>query len=137
MDWGADNYNDQKIFLGMTLNLFNGLKTPQKVKQAYADQKKFVLVRKQAEEGLELAVKNAYEQYALSRDQLRLTENVVKLAQKGYDVSRIAYEVGSRTLLDMQNAELELSKAKIASNGARLAYHLAVIDLKQLMGQMD
>ena len=67
IEWGDRMYDDRKVFVGMTLNLFNGLKTPQKVRQAEADRFKFVIVKKQAEEGLELAVKNAYEQYELSR----------------------------------------------------------------------
>ncbi|MBD3393272.1 MAG: hypothetical protein GF418_14200 [Chitinivibrionales bacterium] len=128
-------YDDQKVFAGLTLNLFSGLKRTHKLRQARADQRSFEQTRQQATEGLELATRSAWENVETSREKLTQTKAVLSLARKGYDISKKAYEVGQITLLDFQKSELELNGAKMALNAAKFAFHSAVLDLKVLMGE--
>jgi outer membrane protein TolC len=67
---------------------------------------------------------------------LTATEEVIALAEKGFSLAKISYEVGSKTYLDMQNAELELHKAKTMNNAAYFNYNCALIDLQMLMGNL-
>jgi OMF family outer membrane factor len=129
-------FSDWKVYAGVSMDLFTGFRRNQKLNQARVDNQKFVLSKKEAKDGLQLATKNAYAQVILSKDRLEATKSVLVLAEKGHSIAKKAYEVGSKTFLDVQNAEFELNRAKIASSAAKFAFHTALIDLKLLMGDL-
>ncbi len=129
-------FSDWKVYAGVSMDLFTGFRRNQKLNQARVDNQKFVLSKKEAKDGLQLATKNAYAQVVLSKDRLDATKSVLVLAEKGHSIAKKAYEVGSKTFLDVQNAEFELNRAKIASSAAKFAFHTALIDLKLLMGDL-
>ena len=56
--------------------------------------------------------------------------------RQGLEIAKKAYEVGSKTLLDVQNAEHQLNSAKVAFNAAQYNYHIAIINLKLLMSDL-
>jgi outer membrane protein TolC len=128
--------NDWKVFAGLSMDLFTGFRRSQKLNQARTDNQKFVLTKEQAKDGLQLATKLAFEQVTLSKDRLDATRSVLVLAEKGHSIAKKAYEVGSKTFLDVQNAEFELNRAKIALSAAKFSFHTALIDLKLLMGDL-
>ena len=130
--WG----DDRKIFIGLSWTLFSGLSRNQKIRQAKADRDMFSLSEQQIVEALELAARNAYEQVVINRDRLSSMQSVINLAEKGYSIAKKAYEVGSKTLLDVQNAEHQLNSAKIGYNSALFAFHCAVVNLKLLMADL-
>jgi outer membrane protein TolC len=102
--------------------------------QKAQDREMFILSKKQAAEGLELAARNAYEKVTVNKSRYSSMSNVVALAEKGYKIAKKSFEVGSSTQLDIQNAELEYNKSRLAFNAALLGYNLALIELKQLIG---
>lgn len=128
--------DDQKVFLGMSMNLFSGLKRFNKVRQAQSDLRSFEQTKTQAEDGLELATRKAWEDMETAHKKLKQTEVILSLAEKGYNISKKAYEVGSQTFLDFQRAELDFNGARVALNAAKFAYHSAIVDLKVLMGEL-
>jgi outer membrane protein TolC len=81
-----------------------------------------------------LQAKGAYDTLQNAQMQLHVTAAVVKLAQKAYDITKVAYGVGSRTILDLQNAELSLNQARITYNSAQLTCIESLIGLRVLMG---
>lgn len=129
-------FSDWKVFAGVSMDLFTGFRRNQKLNQARVDNQKFVLTKKEATDGLQLAAKNSYAQVILSKDRLGATQSVLVLAEKGHSIAKKSYEVGSSTFLDVQNAEFELNRAKIALSAAKFTFHTALIDLKLLMGDL-
>jgi outer membrane protein TolC len=136
LDWSAEGASDTKVFIGMSMKLFNGGQRMQKVTQARADERTMELTKEQAEKGLELATVNAYEALQTMHQQLEAVQSILALAQKGYDISKKAYEVGSITVLQFQDSELQLNQSKLAYNAALMGYNNAVIDMKVLTGQI-
>ncbi len=134
MNTGENWYNDQKLFVGMNWTLFSGLQRSQKLRQAEMDRSIAHLNQQQIIEELELAVKATYEQVMVNKNRLESVASVLALAQKGYDLSAKAYDVGQRTIIDMRNAELELSRAYTSYSAVQFAYLKAVVELKMLMG---
>ena len=130
--WGTDN----KVFLGAKWDIFTGTIRNQKIYQSIIDRDVFLLNEKQTIDAVVLATRNAYENVVTSKDQLSATEEVSALAEKGFSLAKVSYEVGSKTYLDMQNAELELHKAKTMNNAAYFNYNCALIDLQMLMGNL-
>ena len=131
-DWG----NNEKVFIGVNWNLFSGTQKYQRLQQAIADRDSFLLSEQQVTDQLELSARNAYEQVLTNLDRLSSLNGVVKLAEKSHSIATKAYEIGSNTIFDVQNAELELNKARISVNYALYAFTSALVDLKLLMGDL-
>ncbi len=127
-------YNDRSVFIGMSLNFSGGLTHLHKVEQARADLRSFGHTKSQVLDGLELSLKNTYEQLETSRERLDSTRSLVDLAEKGYEISRKAYEVGSITLLDFQKRELEVRSARLAFQAAQFDVHSTIVDIQVLVG---
>ena len=130
MDW----YDDRKVFIGMSLSFSSGRVHLYKVQQANADLRAFRHTKKQALDGLELGLKNAYEQLETTRKRLGSMYSLVALAEKGYHISKKAYQVGSITLLDFQKSELDLKSSRLALQATQFDFHSTVVDMKALMG---
>jgi len=128
--------NESRIYVGLSWDIFTGLSKIYKLKQAEAEREKFLLSRKKVVETLELRVRNAYEQVHQSSINLLSTRSLIQLAEKRYLFARKAFEVGSKTILDVQNAEFELNSAKMSLNAAQFSFQNALISLKLLMGDI-
>ncbi len=126
--------SDQKVFVGASWTIFSGLKRHQRIVQARADVRAFAETKAAAEDGVKLGVRNAWETMESARLKLVQTRDLVRLARKGYQISKRAYDVGARTLLEFQKAEQDLSGALLAENAARLSFHSARLDLEALIG---
>jgi outer membrane protein TolC len=129
-------YDDQKVFVGLTVNLSSGGTRLNKLRQAQSDYRRFVLTREQTVDGLEIAVRNASEKLETSRAQLASARALVAMAERAYGLSKKAYEIGSMTLLELQQREIDLKNARMALNAAQFGFHSSVIDLKLLMGDL-
>jgi outer membrane protein TolC len=136
IDWTAEGQNDGKVFVGASFTLFGGLQRHQKIQQAKEDLRSFQLTKQQAIDGLEVGVRNAWEAVETNRLQVESARALVALAAKGHELSKRAYEVGTMTLVELQDKELKLRSARMALNAALFALHSAVIDLRLLMGDL-
>jgi len=125
-----------RIYVGLSWDIFSGLSKIYKLKQAEAEREKFRLSRQKVIESLELQARNAYEQVLQSNINLLSTRSLIQLAEKRYLIARKAFEVGSKTILDVQNAEFELNSAKMSLNAAQFSFQSALISLKLLMGDI-
>ena len=130
--WG----NDCKVAVGLSWELFSGATRRQRVIQKTQDLEMYLITKKQAAEGLELATRNAYEKVAVSKRRFDSMTDVLALAKKGFSIAKKSFEIGSGTQLDMQNAELEYNKARLAYNGVLFSYNQALIELRQLIGNL-
>jgi outer membrane protein len=130
--WG----NDFKVSLGLSWELFSGFTRRQRISQKSQDLQMYVLTRKQASDGLELATRNAFEKVTVTKSRLQAMSNVLTLAEKGFTIAKKSFEIGSGTQLDMQNAELEYNKARLAYNAVLFGYNQAIIELKLLIGTL-
>jgi outer membrane protein len=137
IDWGKEGQDDRSVFIGATYTLFNGLQRRQKVKQAVEDMNTFRLTMEQATDGLEIALRAAWEAMETHRQQLASARALTDLAARAVELARKAYELGSITLFELQQRELADREAQLALNAARYGFHNAVLDLKLLMGALS
>ncbi len=136
MNQGANWSDDHKVFVGMNWTLFSGLQRSQKLRQAQMDRSIAHVNRLQVTENLELAVKNAYEKVMINRNRLEAIRSVMDLAERSYTIAAKAYEVGQKPLVDMRNAELEMTRARTNYNAVLFNYLKAVVDLKVLTADL-
>lgn len=126
--------DDQRLYIGLTYTLFNGTQREQKIKQAKADARSIEQTRELAIEKFELAARKTWEDLETSRKKLEQARSLCTLAEKAYNVSKKAYEMGGITLLDFQDSEQKLNSARMALNAAQFTFHSAVVDMRVLMG---
>lgn len=121
--------------LNMSLNLLNGTQTYADIDRTQAD----LLA---AEENLELTRRNTMldikqavlslettrQVVALSEENIRASEESVRLAQE-------RYKVGSGTLLEVFNAQVNLTRAKSSLVNAQYDYKIAQAQLDKAMGR--
>jgi outer membrane protein TolC len=130
-------YDDAKIFINASWNIFSGFSTTQKVKQAQSDQLSYSETKKQTIDQLDIAVDNSYEQLATARKQMESALALNLLADKAYSIAKAGYELGQTSLIDVQSRKLDLENARFALNNAEYSYNSAVIDMQVLTGELN
>ncbi len=134
-DEGLTWYDDRKIALVMNINIFSGFGITEKIKQAKSDMQNFEYASKLTREGLEIALRAAYETMAVNKGKIESTSSLVKMAEKILAIRQKSYDLGAAILTDVQKSEIDLKNAKIAYNAALASYYTSVNDVKLLVGE--
>jgi outer membrane protein TolC len=126
--------DDQKVYLGLNYTLFNGLQRRFKIRQAKSEATMFNHAMQIAVNGIEIQTRSAWETMEMNRKRLGQTAGLVAFARKAYDITRKAYDIGTKTLLDLQQSEQSYNDALLKNSAARFALHSATVDLRVLLG---
>ncbi|MDR2617228.1 MAG: TolC family protein [Treponema sp.] len=134
----ADNWNkggNFSITLGLSLNsLFPFTKEGQGLKDLDANAQSMNIGLAQAIQGAELEVYtkvNSLEKTRTTAEAQRLT---VDMAEQSYHLTEEAYRAGLQDFLEVQNAELSLSQAKLQLLTQQFNYLNDLIDLEYAVG---
>ncbi len=87
-----------------------------------------------ASRGMEMEIDSLVMKLEKSRRSLEPLSLNVELAEKAYRLAEDAYNAGAKDLLDVQNAELELRKAKLEVLKERFNYATGLLDLEYAVG---
>lgn len=122
--------------VGLTLNIpiFNGFTNKNKEKQISSGITQLQLQRQYQETGLNVQVHNAISIMENAIDQIEANINSIRQAQKAYDISKTRYDSGMGTLLELNDAEVALTQAKLNYSQAIYSYLLAKSDFIRLVG---
>jgi outer membrane protein TolC len=72
-----------------------------------------------------------------SMESISTLELNVRLAERAFELAESAYNAGNRDLLDVQNAELELQKAKLKVLEEKTTYISGILDLEYAINNPD
>jgi outer membrane protein TolC len=136
--FNGDNWNKGGSFsltLGMSLNnLFPFTKEGQGLKDTDNSLRGLNIALAQAVWGTELEIYNT----VLSLERIRTTieaQNLtVELAERTYELTETAYRAGLNDLLEVQNAELELRRARGGVSEQNYNYLMGLTDLEYAIG---
>lgn len=84
----------------------------------------------QAKEGAELEIQSIVMRLNKSVQSLETLKLNVALAQKVYEMAMEAYNAGNKELLEVENAEIELNKAKLEVIKEKYNYKTGLLDLE-------
>lgn len=136
--WGEDSWNGT-LSGGISVNVPLAAMFPWSAAQA--DRRESRLSAQQLErdlEGLEGSIRMAVEQALLSmeerRQQIRAGETSIRLAERLYESARMQYERGYISSLELRDAQLGLSAARLAQLQSMYGYRQALIDLQDAVG---
>ena len=133
----ADHNSGQERWaagLQMSWNIFDNNVTSAQVNQAKVLQKKAESQAKQQLETIRLEVHNAYTALRISEQNVKLSEETIKQAQEQYLISKVRYEEGVDTNLNVMDAQEKLTQAKTNYSTALYSYFTSRARLEKAMG---
>lgn len=137
-DFKFKNYNwNPYSTIGVTLSIpiFSGGSRYNNVRQTKVSIEQMHLNRENAERNLQLAVKQQMDNMNTSIKQYDASRKGVFQAERGYEIAQKRYETGASTLLELNDAELALTQARLNFNQSIYDYMVAKSDLENILGQ--
>ena len=93
------------------------------------------LQRDDTKRNLQLAIKQYLDNMKTCVKQFDAAQKGVEQANKGYKIAQKRYDTGAGTLLEMNDAELALTQAKLNLNQSIYNYMVAKSDMEKVLGQ--
>jgi len=134
-EWNSFEWNnDVRIFAGVQWNLFNGLKTKEKVVQAKTEVTKMDISVDRIKKGIKLQIESEWDKLQEAANRIDVRNNLIALTNKSEAMISASYSVGKATQLEVLDAELDMRKAKLDYQKALLDYTLAYLALQMATG---
>lgn len=128
-------FPNSTIGLTLSIPIFQGGKNVQKQRQTRIEMGNLKLQRENLVRNLQLTINSSLSTMQTALEQLNYSKENIKQAEKAYMISEKRYEVGSGTLLEMNDAEVALTQARLAYNQAIYDYVAARSDLEMTLGK--
>lgn len=122
------------IGISFAIPIFQGGATYHKVKQVRVDQQTLELNVLNTRRTLNMQMKTYVDNMKTSLEEVGSNKEAVKQAAKGRDIALKRYEVGSGTIVELNDAELALTQAKLAYTQSIFNYVSAKADLDKVLG---
>lgn len=106
-----------------------------KEKQLKIQKEALYLQQKQARNGIQLQAMTNLDKMNKAVKQVEAATRSVDLSEKAYAISSKRYENGAGTMVELQNASLAITQAKLTYHQAISEYLNAKADLEKLMGE--
>ena len=120
-----------------TVPLFDGMRTKGRVAQAQSEVARLSLDGLKLRESIALEVRMGVDAVREATDILAALAGTVKQAETLLFLSEKGYELGVKTRLEVQDAELNLRQARASVAAAQRDYRVARADLEWVMGTGD
>ena len=131
------NYSSTVIGLTLSINLFSGERTKNKVQQSEISLKQTGEQLSQLKDYISTQVKAKIYELNRVRSSIDAQERNVNLAGKAYDISIVRYKEGTGNQLEVQNADMELKQARINRLQTIYDYIIAKSSLDEILGMVD
>jgi outer membrane protein len=141
VDWNSEKAagNEAKSWTLMAVlqwNLFDGLVTKSKIKEAVAASSRMKSLEEQTKAAVQLQVRQAYYNAAASLDRIAASASSVQEAEEGLRIVQKRYETGMTTFVDVLGAESALIRARTNSLQALYDNNIAQAELKLAIGTL-
>lgn len=125
--------------IGLQLNyqIFEGGARDSRVREAIANQERAQQAYADTERRVELAARQAFLGVTSGVAQVRALEQALTSSQASMDSTRLGFEVGVRTSVDVLNAQQQLTSARRELAQARYNYLLSRLRLEAAAGTLD
>jgi outer membrane protein TolC len=141
VDWNSTNVAeaDAKSWAVMAVlqwNLFDGLVTRSKVREAVASAQKMKALEEQTRSSVQLQVRQAFYNLSASLDRIAATASSVQEAEEGLRIVQKRYEVGMTNFVDVLGAETALIRARNNALQALYDNNISHAELKLATGTL-
>ena len=141
VDWNSDRVagGDAKSWAVMAVlqwNLFDGLVTRSKVKEAVATSSRMKSLEEQTQAAVELQARQAFYNVTASLDRIAASASSVQEAEEGLRIVQKRYETGMTPFVDVLGAESALIRARTNALQALYDNNVAHAELKLAKGTL-
>jgi len=141
LDWNSDRVagDEAKSWAVMAVlqwNLFDGLVTRSKVKEALAASSRMKSLEEQTRSAVQLQVRQAYYNLTASLDRIAASASSVQEAEEGLRIVQKRYETGMTTFVDVLGAESSLIRTRTNALQAVYDNNIAQAELKLAVGTL-
>lgn len=123
------------IGISLSIPLFTGGSRVQKINQTKVSLNQLSLQRSDLERSLQLVVRQSMDNMNTCVKRFDAAQKGVEQAKKGYMIAQKRYDTGAGTLLEMNDAELAMTQAKLNFNQSIYDYMVAKSDLEKTLGK--
>lgn len=131
-----DFYKGSTVGISLTMNLFQGLQTYSRVEQAQLERRKSEEQQISLERNLKTGLNSILGNLRQSRKRVEAQGKTVEMAERGYAIVTTRFLSSSATQLEVNDAQLALTQAKVNRVQAIFDYLVASADLDQLIGRL-
>jgi outer membrane protein len=131
-----DFYKSSQFGLSLSINLFQGLQTNYKVEQAALEERKTEEQKTSLERGLKTGVRSIVGNLAQSRKRVETQSKTVETAERGYKIVTTRFLANAATQLEVNDAQLALTQAKVNRIQSIYDYLVATAELDQILGRL-
>lgn len=123
-------------YVGVSLQIpiFSGGKRLNDVRQAKNQYRQVQLQTTDAERNLKIAIRQSLNTMETNMKSYYAAQTAVATAQKGYDIAEKSYQVGRSTLIELNDAQLALTQARLGESQAIYNFVIAKAQLEEVIG---
>ncbi len=125
-----------QVGITVSMNIFQGLQTRSRVEQAQLEQEKSVEQKASLERTVRTGVHSVVGNIRQARKRVEAQERTVESAEQGYKIVTARFLASAATQLEVNDAQLALTQAKVNRVQAVYDYLTAAADLDQLIGRL-
>ena len=125
------------VAVALNIPIFSGGSRFYKVKQAEATVAQMGFQRDNLERALNMQIEAQLDAITKSIKQIDSNKLGVQQAEKAYNIMQKSFEIGSATFVTLNDAELALTRARLAYSQAIYDFLAGVSDVKKLLGTTD
>ncbi|MBR2497833.1 MAG: TolC family protein [Parabacteroides sp.] len=125
------------IGVSLAIPIFSGGNKYHKIKETRSSIEQLRLQREDTQRSLKLAIKQQMDNMSTCVKRFNASQKGVEQADRGYLIAQKRYDVGTGTLLELNDAQLALTQAKLNFNQAIYDYMVAKSDLEKVLGQEE
>lgn len=125
------------IGVSLSIPIFSGGSKYYKIKQTRVSIDQLNLQREDTERNLQLAIKQYMDNMNTCIKKYDASQKGVEQSERGYMIAQKRYDTGAGTLLELNDAELAMTQARLNFNQSIYDYMVAKSDLEKVMGQQN
>ena len=126
--------NTSSVGLQVNIPVFEGLIRVRQVEQARIDLEQAEIQAEYQRKALSVQAQNALNRIERARRSLQAQERNIAQAEKGYEIARVSYNSGVGTLIEINDAELALTQARLNQLEVIYEFLNALADFNQRTG---
>jgi outer membrane protein len=131
-----DFYKSSQVGLNFSLNLFQGLQTSSRVQQAQLEVQKTEEQKSSLERTLQTGIRSVIGNLRQARKRVDAQNKTVETAERGYKIVTARFLSSAATQLEVNDAQLALTQAKVNRIQSIYDYLVASAELDQLLGRL-
>ena len=121
--------------LSLNIPIFAGGKRYQAIRQSKNQYQQIQLQQLNTERQLKISIRQSLNTMEMNMKSYYAAQDAVAAAQKGYDIAEASYKVGRSTLIELNDAQLALTQARLSESQAVYNFVIAKAQLEQTLGQ--